>query len=499
MSADLDKDLRSIQQARRLAERCRIAQREFSLAPAAKVNAVCEAISAASFAAARRLADMAREETGYGVAAHKQLKNEFAARNVWESIRDVQTVGVIERDERRQMVVMAEPMGVIAGLTPSTNPTSTAIFKSLIALKARNGIVFSPHPSAARCTAETVSVIAQAAESAGAPPGLVGCLDGTSYAGTQELLRHYAVNLILATGGGPMVRAAHSTGKPAYGVGPGNVPAWVDRSADVAKAARDLVSSKSFDCSTICATEQTVVADQPIAAELRRCMEAEGAYWVPESHWKPLAELLFHADGSINARSVGQTAESLARTIDLALPAGKRVLVVPVNGVGKDFPFSREKLTSVLGFTTVDGAQKGLELCIDILRFGGDGHSAVIHSADRHQVEHMAAALPAFRIIVNSMSTLGAVGFTCGFAPSMTLGTGGIGGAMVGDNITVTHLFNRKRVAWEIAQWNAQGTPAASSSGQVVPAVPAAGDPNVDEIVARVLARLGQGALAKTN
>lgn len=495
MSADLDKDLRSIQQARRLAERCRVAQREFAGASAAQVDAVCEAISKASLAAARRLADMAHEETGYGVAAHKQVKNEFAARNVWESIRDVQTVGVIERDERRQMVVMAEPMGVIAALTPSTNPTSTAIFKSLVALKARNGIVFSPHPSAARCTAEAVAVIAQAAESAGAPPGLVSCLDGTSYAGTQELLRHYAVNLILATGGGPMVRAAHSAGKPAYGVGPGNVPAWVDRSADVAKAARDLVSSKSFDCSTICATEQTVVADQPIADELRRCMEAEGAHWVPESHWKPLAELLFHADGSINARSVGQTAESLAHAIGLALPAGKRVLVVPVSGVGRDFPFSREKLTSVLGFTTADGAQKGLELCIDILRFGGDGHSAVIHSTDRPQVEHMAAALPAFRIIVNSMSTLGAVGFTCGFAPSMTLGTGGIGGAMVGDNITVTHLFNRKRVAWEIAQWNAQGTPIASSSG----AVPAAGEPNVDEIVARVLARLGQGALAKTN
>jgi acetaldehyde dehydrogenase (acetylating) len=499
MSADLDKDLRAIQQARHLAERCRIAQREFSQAPAATVDAVCDAISKASFAAARRLADMAHNETGYGVAAHKLVKNEFAARNVWESIRGVQTVGVIERDERSKVVVMAEPMGVIAALTPSTNPTSTAIFKSLVAVKARNGIVISPHPSAARCTAEAVSVIAEAAEGAGAPPGLVSCLDGTSYAGTQELLRHYAVNLILATGGGPMVRAAHSTGKPAYGVGPGNVPAWVDRSADLAKAARDLVSSKSFDCSLICATEQTVVADQPIAAELRRCMEIEGAYWVPESHWKPLAELLFHADGSINARSVGQTSVSLAQSIGLKLPPGKRVLVVPLNGVGKEFPFSREKLTSVLGFATVDGAQKGLELCIDILRFGGDGHSAVIHSSDNRQVEQMAARLPAFRIIVNSMSTLGAVGFTCGFAPSMTLGTGGMGGAIVGDNITVTHLFNRKRVAWEIAQWPAQGTPPVSSDVQASSAMSTAGEPNLDDIVARVLARLGQSALAKAN
>ncbi len=215
MTSDLDKDLKAIQQARRLAERCREAQREFAKASSATVNAVCEAVSEASFKAARRLADMAHEETGYGNADHKVLKNEFAARNVWESIRDVPTVGVIERDESKKMLVIAEPMGVVAALTPSTNPTSTAIFKALIALKGRNGIVLSPHPSAAKCTAEAVDIIARAAEGAGAPRGLVSCLDGSSYSGTQELLRHYAVNVILATGGGPMVRAADSTGKPA--------------------------------------------------------------------------------------------------------------------------------------------------------------------------------------------------------------------------------------------------------------------------------------------
>lgn len=485
-----DKDLRAVQQARWLAERCREAQREFSNASAETVNAVCEAVSKASFEAATRLAEMAHSETGYGVAAHKVLKNQFASRNVWESIRDIPTVGVIERDEKKKLVTIAEPMGVIAALTPSTNPTSTAIFKSLIALKGRNGIVISPHPSAAKCTAEAVNIVARAAESAGAPAGLVCCLDGSSYAGTQELMKHYAVNVILATGGGPMVRAAHSTGKPAYGVGPGNVPAWVDRSADINKAARDLVNSKSFDCSLICATEQAVVADLPIAAELRRRMEEEGAYWVPDAYLKPLEALLFHPDGTINTRSVGQTAVSLAKLIGMELPAGKRVLVVPLHGVGKDHPFSREKLTSVIGFATVDGAEEGLKLCVEILRFGGDGHSAVIHASDTVQVERMALKLPAFRIIVNSMSTLGSVGYTCGFMPSLTLGTGGIGGAVVGDNITVTHVINRKRVAWERRPYTASPAAAPGSS------TASSGEPDIDAIVTRVLARLAQPAAA---
>lgn len=487
---DYDKDLRSIQQARRLAERCREAQREFANASAETVNAVCEAVSRASFEAATRLAEMANSETGYGVVEHKVLKNQFAARNVWESIRDTPTVGVIERDEKKKLVTIAEPMGVVAALTPSTNPTSTAIFKSLIALKGRNGIVVSPHPSAARCTAEAVAIVARAAESAGAPAGLVSCLDGSSYAGTQELMKHYAVTVILATDGGPMVRAAHSSGKPAYGVGPGNVPAWVDRTADIGKAARDLVNSKSFDCSLICATEQAVVADEPIAAELRRRMEEEGAYWVPDAYLKTLAALLFHPDGAINTRSVGQSATALAKAIGMELPAGKRVLVVPLQGVGKEHPFSREKLTSVLGFTIADGAEQGLNLCIEILRFGGDGHSAAIHSRDTAQVERMALKLPAFRIIVNSMSTLGSVGYTCGFMPSMTLGTGGIGGAVVGDNITVTHVINRKRVAWELQPYapaRQDGDTAGTSRS-----TPATAEPDIDAIVARVLARLGQ-------
>lgn len=489
MSSELDKDLRAMQQARHLADACRQAQRSWARADANTVHRVCEAVSAAALLESRALAEMAHAETGYGVAEHKVVKNEFAARDVWAAIRDVPTVGVIERDDALKLIVIAEPMGVVAALTPSTNPTSTAIFKTLIALKGRNGIVISPHPSAARCTARAVEVMARAAEAAGAPQGLVCCLDGSAYAGTQELLRHHAVNVILATGGGPMVRAAHSTGKPAFGVGPGNVPAWVDRSADVPRAARQLVQSKSFDCSLICATEQTVVADAPIASRLRKSMEDEGAYWVPDAHLQALSELLFLPDGSINTRSVGRSATALAEAIGMELPADKRVLVVPLHGVGKEHPFSREKLTSVLGFASVDGADQGTELCTRLLRFGGDGHSAAIHSRDVQQVERMALHLPAYRIIVNSMSTLGAVGFTCGFAASMTLATGGIGGAIVGDNITVTHLINRKRVGWEIRPWT--GAPELPASVQRS----RPGELDIEAILAKVLERLGQATV----
>ena len=481
-----DKDLRSVQQARRLLDQCRIAQRQFASATASQVNDICEAMAEAAYKDSTRLAQMAHEETGYGNAEHKVIKNQHASRAVWNSIKDIPTVGVIARNSEQKMLTIAEPMGVVAALTPCTNPTSTAIFKSLIAVKGRNGIVFSPHPSAARSTLEAVRTVSAAAERAGAPKGLIACLEESAFAGTQEIMRHHTVNVILATGGGPMVRAAHSVGKPAYGVGPGNVPAWVDRTADVRKAARDLVMSKSFDCSLICATEQTVVADEAIAQDLRRHMEEEGALWLSAEQAARLSALLFHPDGSMNTRQVGQSARKLAAAIDLPAPDNLRVLVAPLAGIGADHPLSREKLTTVLGFITAPTPEQGLDLCLSILKFGGDGHTAVIHSQNEQQVEAMAARLPAFRIVVNSMSTLGSVGHTCGFAPSFTLGTGGIGGAISGDNITVTHLINQKRVGWEIAPW----LPSPSHEGSAKAGTP---QPDIDMIVKQVLARLKSG------
>ena len=286
----LDKDLSSIQEARDLVTQAYQAWQAWKSASQVEVDRVCAAMAEAGYAASERLGRLAQEETGYGVAAHKKLKNEFGSRGVWESIRDLKTVGVLRQDESRRLYEIAWPMGVVLALVPSTNPTSTAFFKMLISVKARNAIVISPHPAAVKCTLAAVQTMAQAAESVGAPRGLVSCMQQVSMPGTQELMNHRRVAVILATGGTPMVRAAHSTGKPAYGVGPGNVPVYVDRSADIEKAARYIVASKAFDHSTICATEQTVIADRPIAQRLAQLMQAEGAYFTSNHKRLPSAQ-----------------------------------------------------------------------------------------------------------------------------------------------------------------------------------------------------------------
>src|SRR5512136_678037 len=289
----LDQDLSSIQEARDLAQKAHDAWKSWSKASQEEVDRVCAAMAEAGSQAAERLGRLAQEETSFGVAAHKKIKNQFGSRVVWASLRDLKTVGVVRHDPDRRLYEIAWPMGVVVALVPSTNPTSTAFFKALIAVKARNAIVFAPHPSAARCTYEAVQAMAVAAENNGAPKGLIGCMQQISLPGTQELMSHKLTALILATGGSPMVRAAHSTGKPAYGVGPGNVPVYVDRSADIEKAARYIVASKAFDCSTICATEQAVIADRPIADRLAELMQAEGAYFCNESETDKLRKAVF--------------------------------------------------------------------------------------------------------------------------------------------------------------------------------------------------------------
>jgi acetaldehyde dehydrogenase (acetylating) len=393
---------------------------------------------------------MAHEETGYGVPAHKRLKNEFAARNVWESIRDIKTTGVIGHDPVKKIYEIAWPMGVVAALTPSTNPTSTVIYKILIAVKARDAIVIAPHPSAAKCCFETAALMAKVAEENGAPAGLISCMRHVSLAGTQELMSHKYVAVILATGGTPMVRAAHSTGKPAYGVGPGNVPAYVDRSADLEKAARYITASKAFDCSTICATEQAVIADKPIAARLREMMIKEGAYFTSEPETERLRGLLFTAEGGMVTSTVGKPAVHLARLAGISVPQGTRVLVTPLKKVGKEEPLSREKLTTVLGWYEADGWEAGCERCIELIQFGGRGHSLVIHATDDKVIMAFGLEKPVFRIAVNTMATLGAIGLTTGLFPSLTLGAGGVGGSITGDNVTTYHLFNVKRLAYEL-------------------------------------------------
>ena len=446
----MDKDLSSIQEARDQVARSYEAWKAWSQASQADVDRVCAAMAEAGFQASERLGRLAQEETGFGVAAHKKLKNEFASRSVWQSIRDLKTVGVIRHDAERRLYEIAWPMGVIAGLVPSTNPTSTTLFKSLIAVKARNAIIFTPHPTAVRCIYDAAQTMAQAAENAGAPKGLIGCLQQISLPGTQELMTHRHTALILATGGSAMVKAAHSTGKPAYGVGPGNVPVYVDRSADIEKAARYIVASKAFDNSTICATEQSVIADRPVAQRLAELMRAEGAYFTTPAETELLRRALFHPDGSMNTQVVGKPASYVAGYAGFNIPDGARVLAAPLTQVGRQEPLSHEKLTTVLGWYEVDGWEQGCEVSIALIQTGGRGHTQIIHANDEKVILAFGLEKPVFRILVNTMGTLGAIGLTTGVMPSMTLGSGGIGGSITGDNVTAYHLINIKRLAYEM-------------------------------------------------
>ncbi len=448
-SNEFDLDLQSIQEARRLAVAAREAQRAFFHFSQAQVDHICQAMADAAYQEAMRLGRLAYEETGYGVPAHKTVKNQFGSRTVWESIKHLPTVGVLRRDETRRIVEIGWPMGVIAALTPSTNPTSTTMFKVLIAVKARNGIIIAPHPSAKGCCYETVRIMAAAGEAAGMPSGLVSCMRHVTLPGSQELMRHYAVSLILATGGSAMVKAAHSVGKPALGVGPGNVPVYVDRSADVAKAAWDIVNSKAFDCSVICATEQAIVADRPIAAQLTRELEQQGAYFVNTEQAAALARILFPSGNLIDPKTVGKTPQQLAAMAQITVPDTARVLVARLHAVGRQEPLSAEKLTTVLGWYEADGWHAGCERCIELLKYGGDGHTLVIHAHNEEVILAFGIEKPAFRIIVNTWGTLGAIGATTGVMPSMTLAPGGIGGAVVSDNISVYNLLNVKRLAYE--------------------------------------------------
>lgn len=487
--AEIDTDLRSIQQVRDLAIAARNAQREFFHFSQEQVDRVCAAMAEAAYNDSVRLAQMAVDETTYGVPAHKVVKNHLSSKLLWDSIKDTKTVGVINRDDKKKIVEIGWPVGVLAGFTPSTNPTSTAMFKALIAVKARNAMVISPHPSAVKCTSETVRVMAEAGERAGMPKGLVSCLTIVTIPALNELMKHWAVSMLIATGGEAVVRAAHSSGKPAIGVGPGNVPAYVDRSADIAHAAEEIVNSKSFDWSTICATEQAVVADAPIEKQLAIEMEKRGACFMDEAQTAAMSKIIHRADGLPNPKAVGKSPQALAQMAGITVPSAARVLVARLKGVGPEYPLSREKLTSVLGWYVADGWERGCERCIELLKFGGDGHTLSIHCRDENIIMAFGLEKPAFRILVNTMATMGAVGYTTNLDPSMTLATGGIGGGVYSDNITVKHVLNIKRLAWGVREWKPEpSVPGMESSGAGAAGSPS--DAQIEEIVNRVLAEL---------
>ncbi|HLB49331.1 MAG TPA: aldehyde dehydrogenase family protein [Anaerolineales bacterium] len=490
--SEFDNDLQSIQEARTLANAARQAQLQWLKASQAEVDRVCAAIAEAAYKASERLGRMAYEETGYGVPLHKMLKNHHSSKLLWAAIKDIKTVGVIRHDEKRRIYDIAWPMGVVAALTPSTNPTSTVMYKILISVKARNAIVVAPHPAAVKCCVETARIMAEAAVNAGAPSGLISCMSKITLPGTQELMKHKYTAVILATGGSEMVKAAHSVGKPAYGVGPGNVPCYVDRSADLKKAARDIVASKAFDYSVICATEQAVVADKPIATQLAELMKAEGAYFVDDAQAKALARILFPTGYLIDPKTVGKSPQQLAQMAGITVPDWARILVARLKSVGRDEPLSGEKLTTVLGWYEADGWEAGCERCIELINFGGRGHTLVIHAQDDNVIMKFGLEKPVFRIVANTWGTLGATGYTTGVMPSMTLGPGGVGGAITGDNITVHHMYNVKRLAYELTP----PPPEAFTAGPMSNAPAAVSEPSgtsdseIEEIVRRVLKEL---------
>jgi acetaldehyde dehydrogenase (acetylating) len=445
----LDADLQSIQDVRDALQTVNQAQLEFRNATQEQVDRIVSAMAEAGYAAAARLGRMACEETGFGKPEDKKLKNEFATRRVWESIASLKTVGIIDEDPATRVVRIAEPMGIVAALIPSTNPTSTVMFKSIISVKARNGIVASPHPKAIRCTMEAMNIVRDAAERAGAPRGLMVCLPSSTAEGTNALMRHPLTSVILATGSHAMVHAAYSSGKPAYGVGPGNVPAFIERTADVPKAVADILSGKLFDNGVLCSTESALVCDAPVKTTVTNACLRRGGHFVSEDDRARLSRLLFDDRGAINPDVVGKSALFIAQRAGITVPPQTTVLIAELNGVGRAYPLSREKLSPVLSFYTVDGWREGCHRCIELLEFGGIGHSMVIHSSDRDIIMKFAMEKPAFRIMVNTQAALGAVGYTTGLDPSLTLGPGTWGGSIVSDNVTARHLLNIKRLAFE--------------------------------------------------
>lgn len=471
----MDRDLESIQEARRLIEKAAEAQKVLAGYSQAQIDGVVRACAEAAQANAEPLARLAVEETTYGKVEDKVEKNLFCARDVYNAIKGMKTVGVIREDPEAGIVEMAVPAGVVAAIIPVTNPTSTAIFKALIAVKGRNSIVMSPHPNAARCIQEAARIMSEAAVKAGAPEGTIACLRLPTMEATNELMRNRRTAIILATGGSGLVRAAYSSGKPALGVGPGNVPAYIHSSADVPKAVGDILAGKSFDWGTICSSEQHMVVDKAVADQARLETERQGGFFLTPEQAAAVARVLIMPDFRVNGKMVGQSPERIAREAGFSVPSGTRALVAPLDGIGRDHPLSAEKLSPVLSFYSVADWREGLDICKRLLEFGGMGHTMALHARDDQVIRAMALELPAFRLVVNTPSPHGSVGWTTNLSPSMSLGCGTPGGNITSDNISPMHLVNIKRLAYERrpvdhahAGQQASGRPVAVEARQIM-------------------------------
>lgn len=465
-----DKDLVSVQEVRNLIADAKAAQRQLATFSQARIDAIVEAISEATYAQRERLAKMANEETGFGVWQDKVIKNVFASKVVYESIKDMKTVGILREDRQAKITDVAVPVGVVAGLIPSTNPTSTVIYKAMIAIKAGNAIVFSPHPNALRSIVATVAIIKKAAALAGAPDGWIGVMTTPTMEGTHELMTHKDVSLILATGGNAMVRAAYSSGTPAIGVGPGNGPAFIERSADIPMAVKRILDSKTFDNGTICASEQSIIVERVKEGEVKAELVKQGAYFLSDEESDKLARFILRPNGTMNPAIVGKSVQHIAGLAGLEIPPDRRLIVAPTSEVGHGCPYSREKLAPIIAFYVVEDWEEGCALAIKILTGEGAGHTMMLHTTDEDVVREFGLRKPVNRVLVNTPGALGGIGATTNLVPALTLGCGAVGGSSTSDNIGPQHLFNIRRIAYGVRELDDIRAAEAPTSEVTIPA-----------------------------
>ena len=449
---ELDKDLMARQEARAAAKKAREAQHILADMSQEQLDTIVEAIAKAFSREAAMLADLAVRETGFGNVEDKIIKNRFASENVAEAVRGMKTVGILREVPGKKLWEIGVPVGVIAGIVPSTNPTSTVCYKAMVALKAGNPIIFSPHPKAVVCTRKAAEIVAEAAEKAGAPKGSVACLSVPSMEGCRELMGAPEVRLILATGGPAMVKAAYSSGKPAIGVGAGNGPAYIHHSADVVKALKRILKSKTFDNGTVCASEQSIIVEKPLESKVLEEGKNLGFYFMEEQEAGALGKLLFRPNGTLNPAVVGKSALHLARMAGFSVPGGTKILVAREQEAGPSRPYSMEKLCPVLAFYVMDNEDAVLRKCIEILDHEGSGHTFSMHCNDETVIRKFAAKIPVSRFLVNTPSAQGGIGASTGLFPALTLGCGAVGGSSSSNNISPLDLINIRRVAWGMGE-----------------------------------------------
>lgn len=443
---ELDYDLQTIQQARDLARNGEIAANQLKNYNEEQIDRIVKNMVEVAEKNAKQLAQMAVNETGFGIVKDKIYKNHAASGLLYEEIKDKKTIGVLDADPEKQMITIADPIGLLMGIVPSTNPTSTVIYKAIIALKARNPIIFSPHPSALKCTMAAVKLMNDAAVEAGAPQNVVQGISKPSIEATDALMKAKEVKLIIATGGPAMVKASYSAGKPAIGVGAGNSPAYIERSANIEKAVRNIMASKTFDNGTICASEQSIIVEHSNRDKVVAEFKKHGAYFMSKEETDLVCGLLFKNGHAMNAKYVGKSPDVIAEAAGIKIPNGTRVLVGEQAGVGEKWPLSYEKLTTVLAFYTVNDWHEACDLSFELLQ-NGIGHTMSLHTEDK-EIARNFSVKPASRILINTGGTMGGTGISTSLSTAFTLGCGSWGGSSVSENVGPEHLINVKRLVY---------------------------------------------------